>query len=83
GLQSGVFVSVIAYYPFLSLPVVAALRRLDPAIEDADRDEGCKQDHGSVRHASARQNHSRGPRRDRRLVAGCEQSVVLQQGRCL
>lgn len=35
GLQSGVFVSVIAYYPFLYLPVTAALRRLDPAIEDA------------------------------------------------
>ncbi|OWV67029.1 iron ABC transporter permease [Rhizobium sp. R339] len=35
GLQSGVFVSVIAYYPFLYLPVAAALRRLDPAIEDA------------------------------------------------
>jgi iron(III) transport system permease protein len=35
GLASGVFVSVIAYYPFLYLPVSAALRRLDPAIEDA------------------------------------------------
>ncbi|UVD59205.1 iron ABC transporter permease [Rhizobium sp. Pop5] len=35
GLQSGVFVSVVAYYPFLYLPVAAALRRLDPAIEDA------------------------------------------------
>ncbi|MBO9126077.1 MULTISPECIES: ABC transporter permease [unclassified Rhizobium] len=35
GLQSGVFVSVLAYYPFLYLPVAAALRRLDPAIEDA------------------------------------------------
>ena len=35
GLTSGVFVSVIAYYPFLYLPVAAALRRLDPAIEDA------------------------------------------------
>src|SRR5258705_3841087 len=28
-------VSVIAYSPFLYLPVVAALRRLDPALEDA------------------------------------------------
>jgi iron(III) transport system permease protein len=35
GLQSGVFVSVLAYYPFLYLPVAAALRRLDPAVEDA------------------------------------------------
>jgi iron(III) transport system permease protein len=35
GLQSGVFVSVLAYYPFLYLPIAAALRRLDPAIEDA------------------------------------------------
>lgn len=35
GLESGVFVSVLAYYPFLYLPVAAALRRLDPAIEDA------------------------------------------------
>jgi iron(III) transport system permease protein len=35
GLASGVFVSVLAYYPFLYLPVAAALRRLDPAIEDA------------------------------------------------
>ncbi len=51
--------------------------------ETEDRDDGCEEDHGSVRHASAWQSHSRGPRRDRRLVAGCEQSVVLQQGRCL
>ncbi|MBO9166984.1 iron ABC transporter permease [Rhizobium sp. L245/93] len=35
GLSSGVLVSVLAYYPFLYLPVAAALRRLDPAIEDA------------------------------------------------
>lgn len=35
GLWSGVLVSVLAYYPFLYLPVAAALRRLDPAIEDA------------------------------------------------
>jgi len=35
GLQSGVFVSVLAYFPFLYLPIAAALRRLDPAIEDA------------------------------------------------
>ncbi|SEL45586.1 iron(III) transport system permease protein [Xaviernesmea oryzae] len=35
GLSSATFVSVLAYYPFLYLPVAAALRRLDPAIEDA------------------------------------------------
>ena len=35
GLWSGVLVSVLAYYPFLYLPVAATLRRLDPAIEDA------------------------------------------------
>ena len=35
GLAGGVFVAVLAYYPFLYLPVAAALRRLDPAVEDA------------------------------------------------
>lgn len=35
GLASGVFVAVLAYYPFLYLPVAATLRRLDPAVEDA------------------------------------------------
>lgn len=35
GLAGGVLVSVIAYFPFLYLPVSAALRRLDPALEDA------------------------------------------------
>jgi iron(III) transport system permease protein len=35
GLGAGVFVSVLAYFPFLYLPVAAALRRLDPAMEDA------------------------------------------------
>jgi iron(III) transport system permease protein len=35
GLWAGVLVSVIAYFPFLYLPVAAALRRLDPALEDA------------------------------------------------
>lgn len=34
GLQAGVLVAVIAYFPFLYLPVVAAFRRLDPALED-------------------------------------------------
>lgn len=35
GLSSAVFVAVLAYFPFLYLPVAAALRRLDPAVEDA------------------------------------------------
>ncbi|UPG73625.1 iron ABC transporter permease [Roseomonas gilardii subsp. gilardii] len=35
GLAAGVLVSVIAYFPFLYLPVAAAMRRLDPALEDA------------------------------------------------
>ncbi|MFC5521388.1 ABC transporter permease [Polaromonas jejuensis] len=34
GLWGGVLVSVIAYFPFLYLPVAAALRRLDPGMED-------------------------------------------------
>ena len=32
---AGVLVSVLAYFPFLYLPVAAQLRRLDPALEDA------------------------------------------------
>ena len=35
GLFAGVMISVIAYFPFLYLPVQAALRRLDPGLEDA------------------------------------------------
>ncbi|SCK15333.1 iron ABC transporter permease [Vogesella sp. LIG4] len=34
GLAAGVLISVIAYFPFLYLPVAATLRRLDPALED-------------------------------------------------
>lgn len=34
GLPGGVLVSVLAYFPFLYLPVAAALRRLDPCLED-------------------------------------------------
>lgn len=34
GLGAGVLVSVIAYAAFLYLPVAAAMRRLDPALED-------------------------------------------------
>ncbi|OJW18870.1 MAG: iron ABC transporter permease [Rhodospirillales bacterium 69-11] len=35
GLPAGVFVAVLAYTPFLYLPIVAALRRCDPALEDS------------------------------------------------
>jgi iron(III) transport system permease protein len=34
GLGAGVLVSVAAYFPFVYLPVAAAMRRIDPAIED-------------------------------------------------
>jgi iron(III) transport system permease protein len=34
GLFGGVLISVLAYFPFLYLPVAAQLRRLDPAVED-------------------------------------------------
>jgi iron(III) transport system permease protein len=34
GLLPAVIVSVLAYFPFVYLPVVAQLRRLDPALED-------------------------------------------------
>ena len=34
GLPGGVLVSVLAYFPFLYLPLAAALRRLDPAMEE-------------------------------------------------
>ena len=33
-IAGGVLVSVIAYFPFLYLPVSATLRRLDPGMED-------------------------------------------------
>jgi iron(III) transport system permease protein len=34
GLWAATLVSVLAYYPFMYLPVAAVLRRLDPAMED-------------------------------------------------
>jgi iron(III) transport system permease protein len=34
GLFAGVLISVIAYFPFMYLPISATLRRLDPALED-------------------------------------------------
>jgi iron(III) transport system permease protein len=42
GLFAGVLVSVIAYFPFLYLPIAATLRRLDPAIEDVCESLGLK-----------------------------------------
>lgn len=35
GLPAAVVISVLAYFPFVYLPVAAQLRRLDPAVEDA------------------------------------------------
>ncbi len=40
GLAGGVLVSVLAYFPFLYLPIIAMLRRLDPALEDASASLG-------------------------------------------
>ncbi|WP_224007982.1 iron ABC transporter permease [Aureimonas sp. SA4125] len=35
GLGAAVLVSILAYFPFLFLPIAGQLRRLDPALEDA------------------------------------------------
>ena len=35
GLAGGMLVSILAYFPFMYLPLSAALRRLDPGMEDA------------------------------------------------
>ncbi|HEY5819194.1 MAG TPA: iron ABC transporter permease [Mesorhizobium sp.] len=35
GLPAAVLISVLAYFPFIYLPVAAQLRRLDPSVEDA------------------------------------------------
>ncbi len=35
GLWSGVLIAGLSYFPFVYLPCAAALRRLDPAVEDA------------------------------------------------
>jgi iron(III) transport system permease protein len=40
GLPAAVLVSVLAYFPFLYLPAAAAIRRLDPAIEDVAQSLG-------------------------------------------
>ncbi|WP_371924690.1 ABC transporter permease [Pseudomonas sp. R5(2019)] len=42
GLFAGVLISVVAYFPFLYLPIAATLRRLDPAIEDVAESLGLK-----------------------------------------
>lgn len=34
GLQAGIAISIVAYFPFLYLPVSAAFRLLDPGLED-------------------------------------------------
>lgn len=35
GLPAGITISLLAYFPFMYLPIAATLRRLDPALEDA------------------------------------------------
>jgi iron(III) transport system permease protein len=35
GLTAGVLISVLAYFPFVYLPVAAMMRRLDPGLQDA------------------------------------------------
>jgi iron(III) transport system permease protein len=35
GLFGATLISILAYFPFVYLPIVAALRRLDPALEDS------------------------------------------------
>lgn len=42
GLPAAVLLSVISYFPFLYLPAAAALRRLDPGIEDVAASLGLK-----------------------------------------
>ncbi|WP_414058544.1 ABC transporter permease [Pseudomonas sp. HR96] len=42
GLGAAVLVSVLAYFPFLYLPAAAALRRMDPALEDVAQSLGHK-----------------------------------------
>lgn len=34
GLPAAVFIAVLAYFPFIYMPVAAVLRRLDPSLED-------------------------------------------------
>ncbi|NHN54690.1 iron ABC transporter permease [Calidifontibacter sp. DB0510] len=40
GLRGAVLISVLSYYPFVYIPVLAALRRLDPAVEESARSLG-------------------------------------------
>lgn len=40
GLPGALLVSVVSYYPFVYIPVMATLRRLDPAVEESARSLG-------------------------------------------
>ena len=40
GLGAGVLVATLSYFPFIYLPVLATLRRLDPAVEESARTLG-------------------------------------------
>lgn len=42
GLGAATLLSVLAYYPFLYMPIAATLRRLDPALEDTASSLGLK-----------------------------------------
>ncbi|MBI0459787.1 iron ABC transporter permease, partial [Dickeya dianthicola] len=42
GLAAGVFLSVLAYFPFIYLPAAAVLRRLDPSLEDVATSLGAR-----------------------------------------
>ena len=42
GLDAAVLISVLAYFPFMYLPVAATLRRLDPALEDVAKSLGLR-----------------------------------------
>jgi iron(III) transport system permease protein len=41
GLSGAVLVAVLAYFPFMYLPIAAAMRRLDPGLEDSAASLGC------------------------------------------
>jgi iron(III) transport system permease protein len=49
GLFAGVLVSVLAYFPFIYLPVAATLRGLDPALEDVAASLGLTPGHAFFR----------------------------------
>jgi iron(III) transport system permease protein len=41
GLAGAVLVAVLAYFPFMYLPIAAAMRRMDPGLEDSAASLGC------------------------------------------